>query len=101
MQHKHSGAKDVHFLARPSVPDDPDAGGGLWKQGAKRLEPAGPGRLVDWSTLLVVALVVAAVAGVLLLPRRKQWNADGAADKTRAETELDAEDQRPKSEEDA
>lgn len=34
--------------------------------------------------MLVVALVVAAVAGVLLLPRRKQWNADGEADAARA-----------------
>ncbi len=42
---------------------------------------------MDLGTLLVVALVVAGVAGVLLLPRRKQWNADGQADVARRERE--------------
>ncbi len=38
---------------------------------------------MEWGTLLVVALIVAGIAGVLLLPMRKQWNADGADDDAR------------------
>ena len=38
---------------------------------------------MDWAIVLVVILVAAAVAGILLLPRRKQWNADGEADRAR------------------
>lgn len=44
---------------------------------------------VDWAVVLVVGLVAAAVAGILLLPRRRQWNADGEADRTRESLEED------------
>lgn len=47
---------------------------------------------MDWAVALVVVLVAAAVAGVLLLPRRRQWNADGEADRTRERLEEDGEE---------
>lgn len=59
------------------------------------MSPTGPRRAVDWAVVLVVALVAAAVAGVLLLPRRKQWNADGEADAARALLDEDDEERGP------
>ncbi len=54
---------------------------------ANPYEQGNAGSTVDWGTILVVVLVVAGIAGVLLLPRRKQWNADGADDRARKDEE--------------